>query len=403
MMLTGSAWAKKSPRGTATALAAVVALGLSVAAPVTAAFRLEGTAYYEDKEGFGVSPEAYATSLASYAAQQTILPGLVAPRGLQYGLSTVDGDRAGLVARAIWDLGVHRLTAGAWIETDDYHRTQARYNQVDGSPDGDSLLDEPVHRQRDFTSTRETRQLFVQDVISLLDDRLKIELGIKALDIDYEISGYRNPADYIAQRTPTIRDNWKDSFLPNVGLVWNVTPTEQVFASYAENLALLETRDTGHPLRDTRNLDVPRTAATFRYFGGMADKFQGSVVPVEAGFLDYVLPEPLGVVGQIVPWNFPMPIAGWGFAPALAAGCTIILKPSEVAPMNAMLFADVLHEAGVPAGVFNLINGDGATVGEAMSSHPGIDMMSFTGSTRAGIAVAKAAADGIEPTFDAGS
>lgn len=211
---------------------------LSGVLPVSETFRLEATAYYEDKEGYGVSPEAYATSLTSYNNQRLVLPGLVAPRGLQYGLSTVDGERSGLVARAVWDLGSHRITAGGWVETDDYHRTQARYNQVGGSPDGDPLFNEPVHRQRDFVSTRETRQLFIQDVISLLDDRLKVELGVKALDIDYEISGYRNPADYIANRTPSIAKTWSDSFLPNIGLVWNATPHEQVFASYAENLAL---------------------------------------------------------------------------------------------------------------------------------------------------------------------
>lgn len=211
---------------------------LSGVLPVGDTLRFEATAYYEDKEGYGVSPEAYATSLTNYNNQRLILPGLVAPRGLQYGLSTVEGERSGVVARAIWDLGSHRITGGVWVETDDYHRTQARYNQVDGSPDGAALLDEPVHRQRDFTSTRETTQLFLQDVISLLDDRLKIELGVKALDIDYQIGGYRNPADYINSRQPVIRDNWKDSFLPNIGLVWDISRTEQVFASYAENLAL---------------------------------------------------------------------------------------------------------------------------------------------------------------------
>ena len=109
-----------------------------------------------------------------------------------------------------------------------------------------------------------------------------------------------------------------------------------------------------------------------------------------------IVKEPVGVCGFITPWNWPINQIVCKVAPALAAGCTIILKPSEVAPLNAMLFADVLHEAGVPPGVFNLINGDGPTVGEARSSHPGIDMMSFTGSTRAGIAVAKAAADTVK-------
>lgn len=211
---------------------------LSGVLPVGDAFRLEATAYYEDKEGYGVSPEAYATSLTSYNNQRLVLSGLTAPRGLQYGLSTVDGERKGVVGRAIWEVGAHRITGGVWVETDDYHRTQARYNQVGGSPDGAVLFNEAVHRQRDFVSTRETTQLFLQDVISLVDDRLKIELGVKALDIDYTISGYRNPADYINSRTPTITENWKDSFLPNVGLVWDLSRTEQVFASYAENLAL---------------------------------------------------------------------------------------------------------------------------------------------------------------------
>lgn len=109
-----------------------------------------------------------------------------------------------------------------------------------------------------------------------------------------------------------------------------------------------------------------------------------------------IVREPVGVVGMITPWNWPINQIACKVAPALAAGCTMVLKPSEIAPMNALLFAQVLHEAGVPAGVFNLVNGDGPTVGEAMSSHPGIDMMSFTGSTRAGIAVAKASADTVK-------
>ena len=106
--------------------------------------------------------------------------------------------------------------------------------------------------------------------------------------------------------------------------------------------------------------------------------------------------EPVGVVGMITPWNWPINQISCKVAPALAAGCTMILKPTEIAPLNAMLFAEIMHEANVPAGVFNLVNGDGPTVGEAMSSHPDIDMISFTGSTRAGIAVAKGAADTVK-------
>jgi aldehyde dehydrogenase (NAD+) len=109
-----------------------------------------------------------------------------------------------------------------------------------------------------------------------------------------------------------------------------------------------------------------------------------------------VVREPVGVVGLITPWNWPMNQVTCKVVPALATGCTMVLKPSEIAPVSSMLFAEIMHEAGVPAGVFNLVNGDGPTVGAAISSHPGIDMVSFTGSTRAGILVAKAAADTVK-------
>lgn len=109
-----------------------------------------------------------------------------------------------------------------------------------------------------------------------------------------------------------------------------------------------------------------------------------------------IVHEPVGVVGMITPWNWPINQILCKVAPALAAGCTMVLKPSEVAPLNALLIAEVLHEAGVPPGVFNLVNGDGPSVGEALSVHPDIDMVTFTGSTRAGIAVAKAAADTVK-------
>ena len=106
--------------------------------------------------------------------------------------------------------------------------------------------------------------------------------------------------------------------------------------------------------------------------------------------------EPIGVCGLITPWNWPLNQVTSKLAPALAAGCTVVLKPSELAPLSTILFAEILHEAGVPKGVFNLVNGDGPTVGEAISAHPDIDMVSFTGSTRAGILVAKAAADTVK-------
>lgn len=196
------------------------------------------TGYYEDKKGYGVSPEAYATSLASHNAERLIVPGLFAPRGIQYGLSTIDGERKGVTGSATWRWSIHTVQAGAWYEDDDYHRTQQRYNVENGNPDGRPLFNEPVHLQRNYTSNRKTLQVFVKDTIALFDDRVKLDVGFKGLDIDYEISGYRNPGDFINRRQPTITDNWKDYFLPQVGAVWSVTEREQIFGSYSENMAL---------------------------------------------------------------------------------------------------------------------------------------------------------------------
>jgi len=125
--------------------------------------------------------------------------------------------------------------------------------------------------------------------------------------------------------------------------------------AHTDELARIESLDTGHPIRDTRGLDVPRTAATFRYFGGMADKLQGSVVPVEQGFLNYVLREPVGVVGQIVPWNFPVMFTSWKMGPALAAGNCVILKPAELTPLSSLKIAELIREVGFPPGVVNIV------------------------------------------------
>ena len=114
----------------------------------------------------------------------------------------------------------------------------------------------------------------------------------------------------------------------------------------AEELARLESLDTGHPIRDSRILDVPRTAVTYRYFGGMADKFQGEQIPVEAGFLNYTLREPVGVVGQIVPWNFPLMFTSWKMAPALAAGNCVVMKPAEITPLSSLKIAELMAQAG---------------------------------------------------------
>ncbi|MBB1595760.1 aldehyde dehydrogenase family protein [Achromobacter sp. UMC46] len=158
----------------------------------------------------------------------------------------------------------------------------------------------------------------------------------------------------------------------------------------AEELAQLETLDTGHPIRDTRGLDVPRTAACFRYFGGMADKLLGSVVPVEAGFLNYVRRAPIGVVGQIVPWNFPLMFTSWKLGPALAAGNTVVLKPSELTPLSTLRIAELIAAAGFPDGVVNVVPGYGHTAGQRLAEHPEVGKIAFTGSTATGRRIVEA-------------
>ena len=164
----------------------------------------------------------------------------------------------------------------------------------------------------------------------------------------------------------------------------------------AEQLALLESLDTGHPIRDSRILDVPRTAVTYRYFGGMADKFQGDVVPVEAGFLNYVSREPLGVVGQVVPWNFPLMFTSWKMAPALAAGNCVVLKPAEITPLTSLRIAELMAEAGMPDGVVNILPGLGQVAGQYIAEHPEIAKIAFTGSTATGRRIVQASAGNLK-------
>lgn len=163
-----------------------------------------------------------------------------------------------------------------------------------------------------------------------------------------------------------------------------------------EDLARLETLDTGHPIKDSRALDVPRTAACFRYFGGMADKFQGDVVPVEAGFLNYLLREPVGVVGQVVPWNFPLMFTSWKMAPALAAGNCIVLKPAEITPLSTLRIAELMSEAGLPDGVVNIVPGLGSVAGQYIAEHSGIAKIAFTGSTATGRRIVQASSGNLK-------
>ncbi|HKB92286.1 MAG TPA: TonB-dependent receptor, partial [Opitutaceae bacterium] len=196
------------------------------------------TAYLENKRGYGVSPESYATSLSNYNAEVNAgLTGLTAPRGLQYGLSTLDGDRYGFIGKGVLQYSINKIESGFWVERDNYHRTQNRYNQAGGNPAGQPLLNELVHLQRDYRSRTDTAQVFAKDTVSLLGDKLKLEAGVKTLDIGYQLQGARVNLDYRAGIRPRIDDSWNNNFLPQVGAVYNLTPEEQIFASYSENMA----------------------------------------------------------------------------------------------------------------------------------------------------------------------
>ena len=164
----------------------------------------------------------------------------------------------------------------------------------------------------------------------------------------------------------------------------------------ADYLAQLESLDTGHPIRDVRNLDIPRTAACYRYFGGIADKVEGTVIPVDTGFLNYVLREPLGVVGQIVPWNFPLMFTSWKMGPALAAGNTVVMKPAEITPLSALRIGALMQQVGFPAGVANIIPGYGHTAGQHLAEHRDVAKIAFTGSTPVGRKIVQASAGNLK-------
>lgn len=161
-----------------------------------------------------------------------------------------------------------------------------------------------------------------------------------------------------------------------------------------DTLAELETRDSGKALVDARD-EVEGAANTFEYYAGAANKIFGETIPVGRAGLDFTLREPVGVAAQIVPWNFPIVIAAWKVAPALAAGCTVILKPASYTPLTALALGDICLEAGIPAGVVNVLPGGGDVAGMALASHPRIDKVAFTGSTEVGRAIMRAAAENI--------
>jgi aldehyde dehydrogenase (NAD+) len=159
-----------------------------------------------------------------------------------------------------------------------------------------------------------------------------------------------------------------------------------------DELAALETLDNGKPIRDSKAADLPLSIACYRYYAGWADKIEGKTIPINGPFFCYTRHEPVGVCGQIIPWNFPLLMQAWKLGPALATGCTVVMKPAEQTPLSALRVGELIQEAGFPAGVVNLLPGYGPTAGQAITRHPDIDKVAFTGSTEVGRLIMEGAA-----------
>lgn len=160
-----------------------------------------------------------------------------------------------------------------------------------------------------------------------------------------------------------------------------------------DEVARLETLHNGKPIMESSKIEIPAAAECFEYYAGWADKVMGETIPVKGNHLTYTLREPLGVVAAIVPWNFPLLLASWKVAPALACGNTVILKPASQTPLTALALGEIAVEVGLPPGVLNVITGPGSSVGQALVEHPGIDKIAFTGDTSTGKAIMRGAAD----------
>jgi len=188
----------------------------------------------------------------------------------------------------------------------------------------------------------------------------------------------------------------------------NITPSERgrviwkladLLEKHAEEFAQLESLDNGKPITMARLVDIPTSVDQLRYYAGWATKIEGNTIPISAHgakFLAYTLREPIGVVGQIIPWNFPLIMATLKLGPALAAGCTVVLKPAEQTPLTALMLGELMQEAGIPDGVVNIVTGYGETAGAALAAHPNVDKVAFTGSTEVGKLIVHAAAGNLK-------
>ncbi|MDT7042103.1 aldehyde dehydrogenase family protein [Candidatus Nitronereus thalassa] len=205
-------------------------------------------------------------------------------------------------------------------------------------------------------------------------------------DIDLAVKAARRAFDKGPWRKLTASERGK--------MIWKLA---DLMEARLEDFAQLESLDNGKPVAVARVADVPLAIDLFRYMAGWTTKIEGNTIPISvpyapgAQFHAYTLREPVGVVGQIIPWNFPLLMAAWKLGPALAAGCTIVLKPAEQTPLSALLLGELFCEAGFPPGVLNIVTGFGETAGAGLAAHPDVDKVAFTGSTEVGKLIAKAA------------
>jgi aldehyde dehydrogenase (NAD+) len=173
-------------------------------------------------------------------------------------------------------------------------------------------------------------------------------------------------------------------------LVWNIG---EKLMEKADEIARLETLHNGKPIFESRQIELPAAAECFQYYAGWSDKIHGETIPVKGNYLTYTLREPVGVVGAIVPWNFPLLLTAWKVAPALACGNTVVIKPASQTPLTALALAEIAAEVGLPPGVLNVVTGPGATLGQMIVAHPGIDKIAFTGDTSTGRQIMRTSAD----------
>jgi phenylacetaldehyde dehydrogenase len=213
-------------------------------------------------------------------------------------------------------------------------------------------------------------------------------------------SGEREDIDRAVRAARRAFDSgpWSESVTPSARarLLWKLA---DLVEQHLEEFAQLETLDNGKPVTVSRVADVPLAVDLLRYMAGWATKIEGSTIPISvpgARYLAYTLREPVGVVGQIIPWNFPLLMAVWKLGPALAAGCTVVLKPAEQTPLSALRLGELVCEAGFPDGVVNVVPGYGETAGAALAAHPAVDKVAFTGSTEVGKLIVQAAAGNLK-------